>query len=435
MKPLPRLLAGSVWSAAALGGSLVLPLVIPSVAQAQQVRLGGGPGGGIGSEISKKSLDQYAKVLGLDTPQKEAAAQLHAGYLDAIRQVSSEMEESMRALQDEAADGDASGMMEKLPEIMRKSSERRGAIQKGFLADLRTLLTPQQDQNWAGLERLRRRESGLRSGMVSGAGVDMISLVDSLKLPAEESKKTAEGLAQYETDLDRVLADHQKDMDELEAKRPKESGLPFDMEAIRARMDKSRETGIKVRDLNRQYERKLGAMLSEPFRPQLSDEFKKRAFRQIYRDSTPSRWLAAADKFDDLDPQQRQGLKDLKDSYDRELAALNDKWAAALEQAESEGKAGGMMFMSGGADESEELKAARKARRDLDERTSERIRTALNEKQRERLPKKRPAGDASGNFVTAGAHGAMIFQSIQVEDGEEGEEGMVTNEVHVIAPR
>lgn len=434
MKLLPRLLAGSVWSATALGASLILPLATPSVAQAQ-IRMAGGPRGGMGSEISRKSLDQYARVLSLDAAQKEAAAQLHAGYLESMKQVSTEMEESMRSLRDDAADGDASGLMEKLPEIMRKSGERRDKIQKGFLDDLRTLLTPQQDQNWPSLERLRRRESGLRSGMVSGAGVDMVSLVDSLKLPAEESKRVAEGLAQYETDLDRLLVDHQKDMDGLEAKGPKEGPMHFDMESIRARMDKARETGIKVRDLNRQYERTLGAQLSEAFRPQLSAEFKKRAFRQIYRDSTPSRWLAAADKFDDLDAQQRQALNDLKDSYGREVSALNDRWAAALEQAETEGKAGGLGLMLGGGGESEELAAARKARRELDERTSERIRTALNEKQRERLPKKRPAGDASGNFVTAGAGGAMVFQSIQVDDGEDGEEGTVTNEVHVIAPR
>lgn len=433
MTPLTRLIAGSVWSTLVVGGAAVAPLVVSAPAQAQQVRFGRGGPGGMSPEISTRSLDQYAKVLSLDEAQKEAATQLHAGYLESMKQASMEMEESMRSLGDDAEEGDASGMLEKLPEFLRKSGERRGAIQKAFLDDIRTLLTPQQEQAWPRLERLRRREAGMRFGMVSGAGVDMVGLVDSLKLPEDEARTLDETLAQYEADVDRLLVEHEKEMSGL-GNDAKDGGVPVDFESIRARMDKSREAGVKVRDLNRQYERRLGALLSESQRPRLADEFKRRAFRQIYRESTPSRWLTAAEKFDDLAPDQREILQQVKEAYDREVTALNERWAAALEQAESEGKAGGFGFLSGGSGESEELKAAKKARRDLDERMNDRIKTALNDKQRERLPKKRPASPESGDFVTAGPGGAVMFQSIEVSDGEDGEEG-VHAEVRVIVPR
>lgn len=404
------LVAALIMNAGALAGTAAV--ILPVAAAHAQVRMGG-PGGMGGPEISRRSLEQYARILKLDSAQKEAANHLLEAYTDATRRATDEMQEAMKAAREDVADGDFSELGSRLPKIMGEMGKKRAAAQQSFLSDLRQMLTPAQESAWPALERLRRREGHLGFGMVSGAGVDMTTVVDSLKLDAAESGKLADTLAQYEQDMDRLLVEREKAAEG----RSEPTEFNLDMEKMKARMDEERAQGLKVRDLNKQYERRLASMLDDASRAKFLAEVRKRSFRQIYREPYVSKMLGAASKFDDLDPAQKQQLADMKASYEKDLEDLNARWAAALEQAETEGKASALPFMGGG-NESEELKAAKQARRDLDKKFTERVRTALNDKQRERLPKK-DSGERSIRFGDGGEGGGAVFvQALDIDDGD-----------------
>jgi len=397
----------------------------PSTASAQEVRMGGPRGFG-GPEVSKRSIDQYAKILKLDAAQKEAAMHLQESYADATRRAGEEMQEAMKSIKEDASDGDFSGFGEKMPKIMEAMGKKRSAAQQSFLSDLKQLLTPAQEAAWPNLERFRRREAHLSGGMVSGSGVDLTTVVESLKLPDADAQKMNDTLTQYEQDMDRLLVDREKD-DGKKSDSFDFDPANFDMEKMKARMDEARVQALKVRDLNKQYERRLSAMLADDARAKFEKEVKARSFRQIYREPHVSKMLNAAAKFDDLDPTQKKQIDEMKTQYEKDLSELNTKWAAALEQAETEGKAGGMPFMGGGK-ESDELKAAKTARKELDKKFSERVKTALNDKQKERLPKK-DTGERTMHFADGG-EGGVFVHAMEVDDGE----GTQSNVEIIVAP-
>ena len=104
----------------------------------------------------------------------------------------------------------------------------------------------------------------------------------------------------------------------------------------------------------------------------------------------------AALKLPDLDSGQRETLQSLKDSYARESAPLNDAWATAIEQDEQDpnnmsfgGDSMSIKFSTGpgGDDQDTPLAKARKARREFDTKTKERMNSVLTPAQREKLPK------------------------------------------------
>jgi len=421
---------------AALGAGLVYAGTLAGFAgtlgatstAAAQMRMSGSRGMG-GAEISKSSVEQYAKVLRLDAAQREAALMLQETYSEATRRATDEMQQSMKSVREEASDGDFTEFGEKMPKIMDTMGKKRSAAQEAFLKDLREILTPAQVEAWPALERLRRRQSQLSFGMVSGSSVDLTTVVDSLKLPEAESRKLAGAMEQYEFDMDRLLQERERDD---AAKKEKFDFNPanFDMEKMRAGMDEARAQALKVRDLNKKYERQIASLLPDDARAKFASEVRARSFRKIYSEPHVAKMLDAALGFDDLDPTQKKQIVEMRAQYQKELDDANAKWAATLEQAESEGKAGGMPFMGGGG-ESDELKSARQARRDLDKKFSERVRTALNDKQRERLPKKE-SGDRMVHFGEGGdgEGGGVFIQAVEIDDGE----GVQSDVQVIVAP-
>src|SRR5262249_37756179 len=149
-----------------------------------------------------------------------------------------EMHDSMQSIRESAPDGDFGAMQEKIGPLMRKSGERRAALEKTFLDDFKSLLTAEQSANWPRVERLPRREPWLRFGFVSGSSVDLTSLVDGLKLPDDARAKVRDTVEEYEQALDRVLVERENAAKEDQAKSAAAAGkggeMNFDMDAMQA---------------------------------------------------------------------------------------------------------------------------------------------------------------------------------------------------------
>lgn len=426
VRTIQRVLAATALQLVTFAG-VAAPLACAPEASAQ-MRFG--PGGPGGSEISKSGVESYAKVLKLDSAQKDAAMQLFEAYRSTVEAARKEMSDAMKAVREEGQD-DASVFMEKMPKIAEAHGKKRQAAQTQFLSDLKSLLSSDQEQQWPALERMRRREGSLRGGMVSGSNVDIVALVNSMNFPPDQHAKLADTLQQYELDMDRVLQEQEKSAAARAPKPGPDGQRTFVFEGgdkLKEMMDAQRAESLKIRELNQNFARRLAALLPEDQAARLNKQFKTQAFKRVYGEAQPTRWLAAAEKFDDLDAGQREKLKALRESYEREAASLNDKWAAVLEQAETDGTAGGgMMFGPGARKENDELKAARKARQDLDKKTNEQIKTALNDKQKERLPK-RSQQEGEGGVFLAGGEGFFVT----AEESSEGDDGEVRQSIQVI---
>jgi hypothetical protein len=339
--------------------------------------------------ITRRGLDAYSKLLNLDKDQRDVAISLFEGHQTAVRRNTTEFEEKIQALQEKMRDGDFAGFQREMPAITKDFAKRSEDLEKGFFNDLKAILDDNQLGKWEVVERYRRREVGMRFGFMSGAAVDLIAVVERLRI--EKAQETSELLAQYELQVDRKLVDFERMAKEAQNDMGGE-GM-FDFNRVQETLKKFGDLAREVRDMNRDYARRITPTLPAESRQAFDDEIMRRSFPRVYRPAHAMKMLDVAMKLPDLNDDQRHELEAVRSSYQRDLAIANERWARAIEAAE-EASGGSMQvmmrgFMGGGQQEGkDDLGEARDARRDLDRRTEKRVSDMLNTEQRAQLPKK-----------------------------------------------
>jgi hypothetical protein len=187
-----------------------------------------------------------------------------------------------------------------------------------------------------------------------------------------------------------------------------------DMSALGEIFKRMQEIERPVRDLNKTHARRIADLLPEEKRAAFNDEFKRRAFPRVYRESAAEKAIAAAEKLADLTAEQKQSIADLKAQYERDAAPINARWAEAIQDRDEKGFNPMDMFMPGGGGEKENPVAEqRKARRELDRATRKKLEGALSESQIAKLP------EDKGNMQQDMMENMGMdfdFESLQAED-------------------
>jgi hypothetical protein len=219
--------------------------------------------------------------------------------------------------------------------------------------------------------------------------------VEHLKLKAQGEVQPV--LDQYELDLDKSLIALEKMTKEAENDMLKggEGAAMFDPTKIETMMKRFYDAAKELRDTNREYARKLSQVMDEDSRAKFTADFKSRAFPRVYKPAHITKLLDEAAKFSELSADQKKTIAELHASYDREASGLNDRWAKAVEERED--KAGGvipamMKSMQGqGGELNKDVNEARTARKELDDKTKEKLKGLLSEEQIGKLPPAPPA--------------------------------------------
>lgn len=416
--------------------TMVWGVVAPAAEAPAQVvrtmRVGSGPiGGGPGGMITKRSVEDYATLLGLTDDQRETVRTLHEGYREEMKAYQAEMDAKVEEVQEKANDsGDMTAFQKELPNLMRERIEKSQAMNKRFLEDFRATLEPAQAEQWGKVERQRRRETMLMGGFYSGGNVDLADIARREKLSeglaSPASTDFANAMDEYEQDMDRVLTDFERVRAEL---RRQEGGpamiVTTDGNDIKAdpRMKTLAEYSKKIRDLNDRYVARLAQVLGENGRERLENGYGQRAFGRVYGKSYAQDLLEVAKGMDDLGPSEREKLGELAARYDERSRVLNRQWVEAqrrLEDTTDGMDFGNIRFRFGDGEEKEpedDAGRARKAvteaataRRELDKATEKGVRELLSREQRERLPAKRDRMEEGG----------IVFGStLQVDEQED----------------
>jgi hypothetical protein len=384
------------------------------------------------SVITSRSVERYAKLLGLDDDQKAIATALHEGYSAAATEANREFQDAMTAARRSFEDtGDGTVFGETIPAARKKRSETYERLESQFFDDLALVLTEAQAESLPRLERLRRRETLLPAGALSGETVDLTELVEDLEIDATTRQGLDETIAQYEVELDRALVKR----DAIQAKGREAMSMsggggnysfdPGDIEKMRENAEKAREASLDVRAVNERYARIISSALGEDLRPAFETAFHTQSFPQVYHQSSVQDALSAAAGFADLTPDQRRAIQDLAAAHQRDRESVNRRWADAIRESEQDGGSGAMMAFGGGMmigigheDPESPVGEARKARRELDDRTREKLLASLNDGQRERLPKRSEReGDVrvEGGPPAVGVHQMII--EVEEDDG------------------
>lgn len=347
--------------------------------------------------VTKRGVLGYAKVLGLDDEQKQMALTLLDGTKAEYRKEMKSFQEKVKSLQAKAMeDQDWSVWQTDFPDMMEKFQKKTEAMETQFFDDLKAICSEAQAAKWEGVERFRRREKYLRVSMVSGAGADLVAIVEKSGAAPAGNGEFAETLLQYELDVDKPVREFDRIQKDQE-KNSKEGIKKWSenpekaMEEMNKMMEELARIGKDLRNLNRDYVRRLSPMMGEAERAKFEEEFNRRSFPRVYRESHPTRLLKAALEMKDLSEDQRQQLATVKEQYSRDATSANERWAKIIEEEEDEnnGSVGRMMKFAWGQGGSEEEREARKVRRELDEKAEEKVKSILTEAQFKQLPEKK----------------------------------------------
>jgi Spy/CpxP family protein refolding chaperone len=399
-----RTVAGSFACISRVALMLVVALgVFVTPARAQFGMMGGGQGQTM-DPITKRSFDAFVKLLGFDADQQDTAKALYDGHTEANRALQKEMMEKMAALGERAReDGDFSVFQKDMPAITKDMTAKGEALEKSFFDDLKAVCTETQLAQWPAVERHHRRGKAMRFGIVSGSAVDLVSVLDRIKAAPTDAGVVKDALDAWELEIDRLLVVFEKDAKDAQNDMM-EGGAMFDMNKVQTMMKKFSESAAQVRDLNRSYARRIEPALSDEDRAKFVAEVQRRSFPRIYRPSHPQQMIDAAMGFADLTADQKEQLQAVKESYGRDAAGVNERWAKATEEKETEAGGSIMVMMQGfqgmGGDPNDPVKVARDSRRELDSKTKERIESILTAEQKAKLPKKKSEGfNPMGDFM------------------------------------
>lgn len=371
---------------------VVLSMSAPAMAQFR------GPGGRVGEpDVTSEELKRLDEMLSLTEDQELVAGELHSAYLAEVQALGEEARRVSDAARDEFRESRDPSVWRDLGEVMDTFEARKEELSDGFFSDLRLIMTPEQDQRWAQVERFHRRFTSMSNdrGLISGEGVDLIEAVRELDLSEETSGAVRPLLDQYEVEVDRALVERNKAYEEGLAQG---RALFFnqDFDAMERLFEQSREAAIKLRDVNQRYARQVLNLLETDQAAKLQREIDERSFPQVYRETYAEKAFEAAAGFEGMSDEVRTRVTELRAAFERDMEAANKKLADAIAESEMTRSVRSMFGRGprgpgGGNDESEEIRAARDAKRDLSSRMMDRLRSTLGPELASKLPEREGA--------------------------------------------
>ncbi len=346
--------------------------------------------------IGRESVNRYADILGFDDVQRETAEMLHRDYLDTFKQANDTFTGAMQRLQEEVGkSGDWQKMMKPMGKISLGFMDRLDALEQTFFSDLQMLaIEPEQEEAFVRVERARRRESaGLMGQMsvVSGATIDLHEIAREVEVSGND--RAREALLAYEAEIDPInkrLIDRSYGFirDQMERMRDMDEGdetMGFDADAMtkmQETMNDLRDLGAQGKAVNARFARQIMQVLPAERQAEWDLEVKRRTWPTVYGKSKAQRQIEAAGKLDDLTAEQEESLTAIRQSYEREAAPMNERWAKAIDEQQANPD-GNMWGWGGDTSASDEVEKERTA---LDDRFVERVQAVLTPEQAKRMP-------------------------------------------------
>lgn len=375
------------------------PLFFTSPAEAQPRRQFGDVAS---PKIDSQEIELYRDMLDLDEDQLEIVRQLQQAYTAELAKLNDKAREISEAARNEFRETRDGTVWRDMRRVVEKLTEQRDALTEATLADVRLILSPDQEEKWSTVERFRRRRHDLSSGAsLSGEAVDLIALTTEDLVPEASREPVDALLDQYANDLDRAIRERDRiraKLEDAEAAEDAGSGDLSQEEEDQFFVD-IRAKSATIRDLNRKYVRLLTVELGSELGSSLEASFERASFPAVYQESAAEQAFVTAVMLDDLRPDQGDRVRAAQTAFLRDRAALNEKIADAIEEDEmsrTTARRWGRGF--GGQRGQSEAQELMKSRRELDQRAVEQLRSMLSPEQAGRLPESKAEDWRSQDF-------------------------------------
>lgn len=250
--------------------------------------------------VRARDFQLYGEALGLDAQQAALAGELYVEYAAELRNMSTLMTEKRADMQAQSqASQDWQLMQASFTKASAEQGERERELTEQLFADLRLVITPEQEKGWAQVERTRRRRETLAQfSIYPRERIDLVAIVQGMEMPESFRTSLGAALEAYEQELDaalvarngkcKVAARQADEVNDLQTKAwsPAPDADPQSMMDAQQRVQAMsselipvaldlREASARVRDVNDRHAEALAARFPQKLRETFQSQIAK----------------------------------------------------------------------------------------------------------------------------------------------------------------
>ena len=355
--------------------------------------------------VETLAIEEWQRPI-LETLLEDYQVSFNAG-VDGVRQ-------KMADMKDAVAGASPDRVMSMIMGPIDEWTREKAALRDRFLADVKSQLSPAQQENWPRFERALRRDKYLDQGELSGESLNLLLVLRETELSPQAMSAIRPAVEEYELRLDEALQTRQSQIASVQ-EDVKNAMAANDFDAGLRAMSQIMASRVGVRQAQDTGVDSIAGALRESGEEAAGAEFRatalQRGYAKVYRDDPILPLFARALEIKDLSADQRGALVALQGTYLQEVDAVNLRYVDVLRVEEPREPQRRIEMMKArqrgeavtGSRESEPIAAIRAEREDLYQRTREAIFAILNPEQQAQLP---GFGKVAGTEDRAGKPGA-----------------------------
>jgi len=344
-----------------------------------------------------RDMNLFVETLTIEEWQRPILETLLQDYQDSFNAGVDQVRQRMAAMKDQVANASPERVMSLILAPIDQWSREKSVLRDRFLEDVRSQLSPAQQENWPRFERAYRREKYLDQGEISGESVNLLLVLKQLQFAPQVMSAVRPAIDEYEWRLDEALQTRQSQIERVKDDVTAAMAANDFNAGLRA-MEQIMAARVGVRAAQDEAIESISAALGEFGEADASEEFRAtalaRAYPKVYREEPIGPVFARALAIPDLSADQREALTSLQAAYGLELDAVNLRFVQVLRVEEPREPKRRIDMMKArergetvvGSRETEAVAAIRREREDLFDRTRQAIFAILNPEQQAQLP-------------------------------------------------
>ncbi len=308
------------------------------------------------NELQSQVMQNSSAVMGqvrerrreLRTHARERMEQVREELREAgIERGSSEareiMRERMAEMRDEMMDVEQllpdtpefHNLVDTIEDAVDSWQREKRQLREELLTDLELQLADHQLENWQDVRRGLRREHALSASELSGEGVDLVRIVDSLDLDDSFRRSIASTLQEYQVTLHEALQSRDEQVERgrvelIDVLRTQD--VERGMELIEREL-RRREA---VRDINDTYRELLARELPDELGEKLRQSALESGYERVFNPTIAQRTFMEARRLDDLSEDVIEQMKAFEQEYRAELNRRNERLVRLTREHEAE---------------------------------------------------------------------------------------------------
>lgn len=312
-----RLIAGGLM----LAGAVLMTSVQPAAAQfGQAVAI---------SELMKpeflnRDMIIFVEGLELDSEQQVIVESMFESYRDEFDAGINELRASFEEMRTQLNPDDPQRVLKMVFAPFDDWRDKRDVIRQRFIDNVKLVLNDRQLAMWDDFQKRLRREKSLDRGVLSGEQLNLFHVLQDMAIDERTRLSIEPVLNAYANELDAALRRRNEAINDiqgemLQAMQEQDSNRMLDV------LGHQIDLRLAVRNVNDRYIEAVANALPDHFADEFRERAMDRAYPRVFRRSSAEELFEAALKLDALDPDKREAVREIYETYTVAMESSNQR--------------------------------------------------------------------------------------------------------------